>query len=131
MTTLPLTCGVNDFIVDASSSSMTVNSLNSVSLNSSAGNIVLNATAGHVQLSGFGSGVASFDSSGNISSVSGSVFNTSSNWSVSGTWTFNSSVTISSAATQASVLGVPTTVPPSGYSHVVMNNTTGQLYRLT
>lgn len=38
---------------------------------------------------------------------------------------------VESMSTQAAAVVAPTTSPPAGYSHVIVNNTTGQLYRMT
>lgn len=115
MANVPLNCGVNDLVVDAAS-------------------ITLN---GPIQMGDFGAGVLVFDASGNVSSVAGAPFSVGANYSPSGTWTFSNTVTCSAAllnpgiTTQASVLGVTIQAPPTGYSVVIVNDSTGQFYRMT
>lgn len=143
MTTLTLGCGTNDLLVDAALSSATVNAGSLFTVN------------GPIKFSSLVSGLASFDVSGNLSVVAGTAFNSAANITVTGTWIFSNTATLngvsqinnilgvtgtltaagalinSGITTQASVLAVPTSGPPTGYSYVIINNTTKQLYRMT
>jgi hypothetical protein len=139
MANLTLTCGANTFLVDASASAMTVNSLGNVTFNAT-GTFIVDAA---VQFQDFGAGLASFDGSGNLSSIAGTAFNAAGNQTVSGTWAFGSTVNVtgtttlagalinSGISTQASSIAIPSIAPPSGYSYVIVNNTSGQFYRMT
>lgn len=137
MTTLPLSCGSYDLVIDASASSVTINSLNPITL------------SGALKFSSLSSGFASLDSSGNVSSVAGSLFSTSTNYTLTGTWTYSSAVQVNSTlgvtgavtlggavlhtgiATIASSIGIPSIAPPAGWGYAIINTTTGEIRRMT
>lgn len=151
MTTLTLACGTNDLIIDASASSATINSGAGITLSAA----TIFSVSGAIKFSSLVSGLASFDALGNMTAIAGSPFNPAAAQTPSGTWTFSNTVTMSSTTqvnstlgvsgiltasgafknpgitTQASVLAVPTSGPPSGFSYAIVNNTTGQFYRMT
>lgn len=139
MTVLSLACGTLDFVLDASQSSATFNSLNDINYVTTAGKHIF---SGGVRLSGMAAGFASFDASGNISSVAGSLFDSSAPQSVSAAWTFGSTISVSGQATFAgkivnsgiasvtSTIGVPSLLPPSGYKFAVIKDSTGEIGKL-
>lgn len=133
MSALTLACSTNDFVLDASGSS--------IAMNSGAGFSISVTTkfsvAGAVQFSSFGAGFAAFDALGNLSSVAGSLFSTSTPYTVSAAWTHSGVVTHSAAilytgvASQASALGVGTTTVPAGWKYAIINDSTGEIRKMT
>lgn len=145
MADLILECGTNDFIIDADQSSVTINSLNDISLSSASGKTKID---GAIQFMDLASGFLSLDSSGNASAVAGDLFSTSSPYTVTGAWTHSAAVQVNSTlgvtgtatlggivintgiVTQASTLGIPSFGPPAGYSYLIINNTTKEIRQM-